>query len=78
MLLVYSVHLKSNRGALEEDIAKREEAARHLLAHASEMETLYSKSAKVARVIAGDFNILIQQIHVSPLSRLSQSARGRS
>jgi hypothetical protein len=37
MLLVYSVHLKSNRGALEEDIAKREEAARHLLAHASEM-----------------------------------------
>jgi hypothetical protein len=28
MLLVYSVHLKSNRGELQIDIAKREEAAR--------------------------------------------------
>ena len=27
MLLVYSVHFKSNRGELEADISKREEAA---------------------------------------------------
>ena len=56
VLLVYSVHLKSNRGALEEDIAKREEAARQLLAHASEMERLYSEGADIATGIAGDFN----------------------
>jgi endonuclease/exonuclease/phosphatase family metal-dependent hydrolase len=56
MPLVYSIHLKSNRAALDEDIAKREEATRQLLAHASEMERLYSNDAKVATVSAGDFN----------------------
>jgi endonuclease/exonuclease/phosphatase family metal-dependent hydrolase len=56
MLLIYSVHFKSNRGELQSDIAKREEAARQLLVHASEMERLYSKGAKVVTVIAGDFN----------------------
>ena len=33
VLLVYSVHFKSNRGELQIDIAKREEAARQLIAH---------------------------------------------
>ena len=56
MLLVYSVHFKSNRGEATSDIAKREEAARQLLAHAAEMERAYSQSAKVVTVIAGDFN----------------------
>jgi hypothetical protein len=37
-------------------VAKREEAARQLIAHASEMERLYSKGSKVVTVIAGDFN----------------------
>ena len=56
VLLVYSVHFKSNRGELQIDIAKREEAARQLIAHAAEMEQLYSTDAKVVTVIAGDFN----------------------
>ena len=56
VLLVYSVHLKSNRGELQNDIAKREEAARQLFAHATEMERVYSKSAKVITLIGGDFN----------------------
>ena len=56
MLLVYSVHFKSNRGELQIDIAKREEAARQLIAHAAEMERLYSTDAKVVTVIAGDFD----------------------
>jgi hypothetical protein len=56
ILLVYSAHFKSNRGDPANDIDKREEAARQLLAHTSEMETLYSKGAKVVIVIAGDFN----------------------
>jgi hypothetical protein len=50
------VHFKSNRGEQQTAIAKREEAAQQLLAHAAEMERLYSKGAKVATVIAGDFN----------------------
>ena len=38
------------------DIEKREEAARQLFAHVSEMEKTYSQSSKVVIVIAGDFN----------------------
>jgi endonuclease/exonuclease/phosphatase family metal-dependent hydrolase len=56
VLLVYSVHFKSNRGELQIDIAKREEAARQLITHTAEMERLYSTDAKVVTVIAGDFN----------------------
>jgi len=53
LLLVYLVHLKSNKGG---GTSKREEAARQLLIHAAEMTTLTSGSAKVVTVIAGDFN----------------------
>src|SRR5262249_24793717 len=56
-LLVYSVHFKSNLGTLPDDVAKREDAARQLLAHQSAMENLYSKMAKVSVVVGGDFNI---------------------
>jgi endonuclease/exonuclease/phosphatase family metal-dependent hydrolase len=55
-LLVYSIHFKSNLGSLQEDFAKREEAARQLLDHESAMEQLYSKAGKVSVVLAGDFN----------------------
>ena len=56
VLLVYSVHFKSNRGAVKTNIAKREEAARQLLTHVAEMERAYSESGKIVTVIAGDFN----------------------
>jgi endonuclease/exonuclease/phosphatase family metal-dependent hydrolase len=54
--LVYSVHLKSNRGEPATNIAKREEAARQLLAYVSEMERVYSGSGKAVTIIGGDFN----------------------
>jgi endonuclease/exonuclease/phosphatase family metal-dependent hydrolase len=56
LLLVYSVHFKSNRGEVKTNIAKREEAARQLLAHVAEMENAYSGSANMVTIIAGDFN----------------------
>ena len=56
MLLVYSVQFKSDRGELIGNIAKREEAARQLLAHVAEMERAYSRSGSIVTVIAGDFN----------------------
>ncbi|MEI8309383.1 MAG: hypothetical protein WCH98_01370 [Verrucomicrobiota bacterium] len=56
VLLVYAVHLKSNRGQLAEDIAMREESARQLLAHIGEMEKAYGKMGKVGVIIGGDFN----------------------
>ena len=56
VLLVYSVHFKSNQGEVTTNIAKREEAARQLLTHVAEMESVYSGSAKVVTIVAGDFN----------------------
>jgi endonuclease/exonuclease/phosphatase family metal-dependent hydrolase len=50
------VHLKSNRGEVTTNIAKREEAARQLLAHVAEMESAYSGSARIVTILAGDFN----------------------
>ena len=56
LLLVYSVHCKSNIGEPTSNIGKREEAARQLLAHVADMESAYSGSSKVVTIIAGDFN----------------------
>jgi endonuclease/exonuclease/phosphatase family metal-dependent hydrolase len=53
-LLVYSVHLKSNRGDLPENMARREEAAEQIVAHAAKMEAAYQPVAAI--VICGDFN----------------------
>jgi endonuclease/exonuclease/phosphatase family metal-dependent hydrolase len=56
LLLIYSVHFKSNRGNATSNIGKREEAARQLLTHVAEMEIAYSESANVVTIIAGDLN----------------------
>jgi endonuclease/exonuclease/phosphatase family metal-dependent hydrolase len=41
---------------MQPTIAKREEAVRQLLAHVAEMESAYSKNAKIVAILAGDFN----------------------
>jgi endonuclease/exonuclease/phosphatase family metal-dependent hydrolase len=56
LLLVYAVHLKSNRGELVEDIAIREESIRQLRAHMRAMDEAYGKLGRLAWVIGGDFN----------------------
>lgn len=57
ILLVYGVHLKSNRGGIEENIPIREESARQLVRHAKEMDTLWrNQDRQPSFVIAGDFN----------------------
>ena len=56
MLLLYSVHLKSNMGGVAQSAPKRKEAAAQLVAHVKAMESLYGKRGPVAVVIAGDFN----------------------
>lgn len=56
LLLVYAVHLKSNRGELVEDIAIREESTRQLQAHMRAMEVAYSKIGSISWLIGGDFN----------------------
>ncbi len=42
LLLVYGLHLKSNRGELVEDVAIREESMRQLVAHMKDMEAAYA------------------------------------
>ncbi len=56
VLLVYCVHLKSNRGELRENLPMREESSRQLLAHAAAMENAYASLGTVSVVIGGDFN----------------------
>jgi hypothetical protein len=46
LLLVYALHLKSNRGELVENVAIREESMRQLLAHMKEMEAAYGNSGR--------------------------------
>lgn len=56
VLLVYVLHLRSNRGALHEDISVREESITQFLTHQREMEKAYASMGKVTIVVGGDFN----------------------
>ena len=56
VLLVYAIHLKSNRGEIAEDIAIREESMQQLVAHIHEMNEAYGKLGSVSCVVGGDFN----------------------
>jgi endonuclease/exonuclease/phosphatase family metal-dependent hydrolase len=60
LLLVYSLHLKSNRAKGPQDTksnyAQREESARQLLAHVKEMEGNAFKERIVGVIVGGDFN----------------------
>ncbi|MCC5805177.1 MAG: endonuclease/exonuclease/phosphatase family protein [Opitutales bacterium] len=60
-VLVYCVHLKSNRGEAAVNIAMRETAADQILAHIHEMEALYAESGPVRVMVGGDFNLLLEQ-----------------
>jgi endonuclease/exonuclease/phosphatase (EEP) superfamily protein YafD len=56
ILLVYAVHLKSNRGEISEDIAIREESMQQLAAHIQAMNDAYGKLGDVSCIVGGDFN----------------------
>ncbi len=56
LLLVYALHLKSNRGEPSEDRAIREESIRQLRAHIAAMNAAYGKLGTTTWIIGGDFN----------------------
>jgi endonuclease/exonuclease/phosphatase (EEP) superfamily protein YafD len=56
LLLVYTVHLKSNRGELVENIAIREEAMRQLTNHMAAMNDAYGTLGALTWIVGGDFN----------------------
>ena len=60
LLFVYAVHLKSNSTAggqsAQENTAKREDSARQLVAHVTDMEKAYRNYQIRGVIIGGDFN----------------------
>jgi endonuclease/exonuclease/phosphatase family metal-dependent hydrolase len=56
LLLVYAVHLKSNRGEIHEDIRIREASMQQLLAHMKAMNDAYGKLGALSWIVGGDFN----------------------
>jgi endonuclease/exonuclease/phosphatase family metal-dependent hydrolase len=56
ILLVYGLHLKSNRGEIHEDIRIREASMRQLLLHMKAMNTAYGKLGSLTWLVGGDFN----------------------
>jgi len=56
LLLVYALHLKSNRGEIREDIRIREESMQQLNAHLKAMENAYGKLGALSWIVGGDFN----------------------
>ena len=56
LLLVYALHLKSNRGEMVEDIAIREESIRQLVAHMEAMQQAYGSLGSLSWIVGGDFN----------------------
>ena len=56
LLLVYALHLKSNRGEIREDIRIREESMQQLVAHMKAMGNAYGKLGALSWIVGGDFN----------------------
>ena len=56
LLLVYALHLKSNRGEIHEDIRIREESMLQLVSHMKAMHNAYAKLGTLSWLVGGDFN----------------------
>jgi endonuclease/exonuclease/phosphatase family metal-dependent hydrolase len=56
LLLVYGLHLKSNRGEIHEDMRIREASMKQLLFHMKAMNTIYGKLGSLTWLVGGDFN----------------------
>jgi endonuclease/exonuclease/phosphatase family metal-dependent hydrolase len=56
VLLVYALHLKSNRGEIHEDMRIREESIHQLISHMKAMKDTYGKMSALTWIVGGDFN----------------------
>ncbi len=71
-LLVYAVHLKSNLGEPDVNIAIREESARQILRHIAEMTEQYAEYGPISVLVGGDFNLLLERPHMAHERTLDQ------
>ena len=56
VLLVYALHLKSNRGEIHEDVRIREESMHQLVSHMKAMKDIYGRIGSLTWIVGGDFN----------------------
>jgi endonuclease/exonuclease/phosphatase (EEP) superfamily protein YafD len=56
VLLVYALHLKSNRGDIRENMRIREESMLQLRSHMKAMDKAYNKLGALSWIVGGDFN----------------------
>ena len=70
LLLVYALHLKSNRGDIRENIPIRQESIRQLKAHLSAMESAYGKLGTITWIVGGDFNTSLDDPRFGPETTL--------
>jgi endonuclease/exonuclease/phosphatase family metal-dependent hydrolase len=56
VLLVYALHLKSNRGEIHEDMRIREVSMQQLVSHMRAMKEAYGKMGALTWIVGGDFN----------------------
>lgn len=56
ILLVYALHLKSNRSEIHDDMRVREESMRELVSHMKTMKETYGKLGGLTWIVGGDFN----------------------
>ncbi len=61
IVLVYSVHLKSNRGESSVNIATREASAKQILNHIGVMKEHYAEHGPITVIVGGDFNLLLER-----------------
>lgn len=66
VVLVYTLHYKSNRGEIQQNIPAREASTKQLLAHAKQMEEIYGQAYKhVVVILGGDFNTSLDDTRFS-------------
>jgi endonuclease/exonuclease/phosphatase (EEP) superfamily protein YafD len=57
LLMVYAVHLKSNRGNSRQDISMRQESIQQLQSDMEAMQTAFGRLGIITWIVRGDFNI---------------------
>jgi len=56
ILLVYALHLKSNRNEMQDDMGIREESIREVVSHMRAVKEIYGKLGTLSWIVGGDFN----------------------
>ena len=76
LLLVYALHLKSNRGEIRENIPLRQESIRQLQSHMDAMEKAYGALGTLTWIVGGDLNTSLDDPRFSSETTLQTLMKG--